>query len=41
MDNYDGSEKEPKVLPAKFPNLLVNGASGIAVGMQRISHHIN
>ncbi|MBM7541370.1 DNA gyrase subunit A [Amphibacillus cookii] len=33
MDNYDGSEREPKVLPARFPNLLVNGASGIAVGM--------
>ena len=32
-DNYDGSETEPIVLPAKFPNLLVNGASGIAVGM--------
>jgi len=31
--NYDGSEKEPVVLPAKFPNLLVNGAGGIAVGM--------
>ena len=31
--NYDGTEKEPKVLPARFPNLLVNGASGIAVGM--------
>ncbi|GLR26032.1 DNA gyrase subunit A [Limnobacter litoralis] len=31
--NYDGSEKEPKVLPARFPNLLVNGSSGIAVGM--------
>ena len=31
--NYDGSEKEPTVLPAKFPNLLVNGAGGIAVGM--------
>ena len=31
--NYDGSEKEPSVLPAKFPNLLVNGAGGIAVGM--------
>ncbi|HSR77828.1 MAG TPA: DNA gyrase subunit A, partial [Xanthobacteraceae bacterium] len=31
--NYDGSEKEPKVLPARFPNLLVNGAGGIAVGM--------
>ncbi|MED4460635.1 DNA gyrase subunit A [Metabacillus fastidiosus] len=33
QDNYDGSEKEPIVLPAKFPNLLVNGTSGIAVGM--------
>lgn len=32
-DNYDGSEKEPLVLPSRFPNLLVNGASGIAVGM--------
>ncbi|WP_288107276.1 DNA gyrase subunit A [Limnobacter sp.] len=31
--NYDGSEKEPKVLPARLPNLLVNGSSGIAVGM--------
>jgi DNA gyrase subunit A len=31
--NYDGSETEPSVLPAKFPNLLVNGSSGIAVGM--------
>ena len=31
--NYDNSEKEPTVLPAKFPNLLVNGAGGIAVGM--------
>jgi DNA gyrase subunit A len=31
--NYDGSEHEPLVLPAKFPNLLVNGSSGIAVGM--------
>jgi DNA gyrase subunit A len=31
--NYDGSEIEPKVLPARFPNLLVNGAGGIAVGM--------
>ena len=31
--NYDGSESEPKVLPASFPNLLVNGAGGIAVGM--------
>ncbi|MCA0993192.1 DNA gyrase subunit A [Pseudalkalibacillus hwajinpoensis] len=33
QDNYDGSEQEPIVLPARFPNLLVNGASGIAVGM--------
>ena len=33
MENYDGTEKEPKVLPARFPNLLVNGATGIAVGM--------
>jgi len=32
-DNYDGSEREPTVFPARFPNLLVNGASGIAVGM--------
>jgi DNA gyrase subunit A len=31
--NYDGQEREPLVLPARFPNLLVNGASGIAVGM--------
>ena len=33
QDNYDGTEKEPQVLPSRFPNLLVNGASGIAVGM--------
>ncbi|MEG2792540.1 MAG: DNA gyrase subunit A [Bacilli bacterium] len=33
IDNYDGSEKEPVVLPARFPNLLVNGSNGIAVGM--------
>ncbi len=33
QDNYDGSRKEPQVLPARFPNLLVNGAGGIAVGM--------
>ena len=33
QDNYDGSESEPQVLPARFPNLLVNGAGGIAVGM--------
>lgn len=33
QDNYDGSEREPMVMPARFPNLLVNGATGIAVGM--------
>lgn len=33
QDNYDGSEREPVVLPARFPNLLVNGSAGIAVGM--------
>ena len=33
QDNYDGKDIEPKVLPARFPNLLVNGAGGIAVGM--------
>ena len=33
VDNYDGEEKEPSVLPARIPNLLVNGATGIAVGM--------
>ncbi|MFT6169722.1 MAG: DNA gyrase subunit A, partial [Celeribacter sp.] len=33
MDNYDGKEREPTVLPARFPNMLVNGAGGIAVGM--------
>jgi DNA gyrase subunit A len=33
IENYDGKEKEPTVLPAQFPNLLVNGAGGIAVGM--------
>ena len=33
QDNYDGSEREPVVMPARFPNLLVNGAGGIAVGM--------
>ena len=32
-DNYDGQEKEPVVLPSRFPNLFVNGTSGIAVGM--------
>ncbi len=33
QDNYDGEEKEPVVLPSRFPNLIVNGSSGIAVGM--------
>ena len=33
VPNYDGTEREPSVLPAKYPNLLVNGSSGIAVGM--------
>ncbi len=33
IDNFDGTEKEPAVLPARFPNLLVNGTTGIAVGM--------
>lgn len=33
QDNYDGSDSEPKVIPARFPNLLVNGSGGIAVGM--------
>ena len=32
-DNYDGKTQEPVVLPSRFPNLLVNGSSGIAVGM--------
>ncbi|GAK30196.1 DNA gyrase subunit A [Weissella oryzae SG25] len=33
IDNYDGTDREPQVLPSRFPNLLVNGANGIAVGM--------
>ena len=33
VDNYDGEEKEPSILPARFPNLIVNGSTGIAVGM--------
>lgn len=33
VDNYDGTEKEPSVLPSRFPNLLINGSAGIAVGM--------
>ncbi|HGJ5539135.1 TPA: DNA gyrase subunit A [Streptococcus pneumoniae] len=40
VDNYDANEREPLVLPARFPNLLVNGATGIAVGMAtNISPH--
>src|SRR5713101_85274 len=39
-DNYDGTQKQPTVLPAKLPNLLINGSSGIAVGMAtNISPH--
>src|SRR5690625_6352641 len=41
QDNYDGSEREPAVLPARFPNLLVNGTSGIAVGIDRKSTRLN
>jgi DNA gyrase subunit A len=33
QDNYDGKDREPTVLPARFPNMLVNGAGGIAVGV--------
>ena len=33
QDNYDGKDLEPNVLPAQFPNLFLNGAGGIAVGM--------
>jgi DNA gyrase subunit A len=39
-DNFDGSLKEPLVLPARLPNLLLNGSSGIAVGMATNIHHI-
>lgn len=38
--NFDDTDKEPTVLPAKFPNLLVNGATGISVVMQQIFPHI-
>ncbi|MCL1184589.1 hypothetical protein MUX36_14760, partial [Listeria monocytogenes] len=40
--NYDGSDREPVILPARFPNLLVNGSSGIAVGMATNipTHHL-
>jgi DNA gyrase subunit A len=42
-DNYDGTRREPVVLPSKFPNLLVNGAEGIAVGMatRLLPHNLN
>ena len=40
MPNYDGSQKEPKVLPAKVPNLLLNGVQGIAVGMEIGRAHV-
>ena len=40
VPNYDGEESEPEVLPARFPNLLVNGTTGIAVGWQQIFLHI-
>src|SRR6478609_5688223 len=42
QDNYDGSFREPRVLPAKFPNLLVNGAGGIILGRQgiRSAYHL-
>ena len=39
--NYDNSEQEPSVLPARLPNLLVNGSSGIAVGIDRKSTRLN
>lgn len=43
VDNFDGEEQEPVVLPAKFPNLLINGTSGLAVGMSSSipSHNLN
>ncbi|MFA6617341.1 MAG: DNA gyrase subunit A, partial [Bacilli bacterium] len=43
VDNYDGTEQEPVVLPSRFPNLLVNGTSGIAVGMatNMAPHNLN
>jgi len=43
VDNYDGTRKEPSVLPSRFPNLLANGATGIAVGMATSipPHNIN
>ena len=39
-NNYDETEKEPTVLPSQYPNLLVNGAGGIAVEWQQVSRHI-
>ena len=41
MPNFDETEKEPAVLPARYPNLLVNGTSGIAVGMRPFLSHID
>ncbi|MEG0404061.1 MAG: DNA gyrase subunit A [Anaerorhabdus sp.] len=43
IDNYDGEEREPEVLPSRFPNLLVNGTTGIAVGMatNMAPHNLN
>src|SRR3989337_2769415 len=42
VDNYDGTQKQPSVLPSKLPNLLVNGSSGLAVGMATHAppHHL-
>ena len=40
IDNFDGSLKEPKFLSSLLPNILVNGSSGIAVGMSLTFHHI-
>ena len=39
QDNYDGSEREPIVLPSRIPNLLVNGATGIALVWRPTFHH--
>ena len=40
IENYDGSESEPSVMPTKFPNLLINGSSGLQLEWQQISHLI-
>ena len=39
LDNYDGTEREPEVLPSRFPNLLVNGASVLRLVWLQIFHH--